>query len=179
MESMETPVSLLVYAYNEQGKADQVLKALRELDKTGIIAVLNAAVLVMDKDGRARLKETEDVDAKRGALFGAIAGGLIGLLGGPAGVIVGAAAGAATGGMAAHNIDMGFADEYLKEIQASLKPGTSAIIALVEHEWVERVVAELKEFEGQLFRQTLKADIAAQLASAGGDETAMRPTGDS
>jgi uncharacterized membrane protein len=173
MESMETPVSLLVYAYNEQDKADQVLKALKELDKTGIIAVLNAAVLVMDKDGKVRLKETEDVDAKRGALFGAIAGGLIGLLGGPAGVIVGAAAGAATGGVAAHNIDMGFADEYLREIQSSLKPGTSAIIALVEHEWVEHVVAELKEFEGQLFRQTLKADIAAQLASASDDETAV------
>ena len=173
MDAMETPVSLLVYAYNEQDKADQVLKALKELDKTGIIAVLNAAVLVMDKDGKVKLTETEDVDAKRGALFGAIAGGLIGLLGGPAGVIVGAAAGAATGGVAAHRIDMGFSDEYLKEVQESLKPGSSAIIALVEHEWVEKVIQELEEFEGQLFRQALKADIAAQLAASNSAESAM------
>ena len=42
-------------------------------------------------------KETGDVDARHGTLFGAVTGGLIGLLGGPAGVILGAAAGAATG----------------------------------------------------------------------------------
>lgn len=162
----ETPISLVVYAYNEEGKAGEVLKALRELQRRRVFAVLNAAVLVMDKDGKARLRETEDVNAKRGALFGAIAGGLVGLLGGPAGVIVGAAAGAATGGTAAHQIDMGFSDEYLGELQESLKPGSSALIALVEHEWVERVIAELKEHEGTLFRKALKADIAAQLASS-------------
>ncbi|MEE8389364.1 MAG: DUF1269 domain-containing protein [Anaerolineae bacterium] len=173
MDTMETPISLLVYAYNEQDKAAQVLKALEELDKTGIIAVLNAAVLSMDKDGKVKWRETEDVDAKRGAIFGAIAGGLVGLLGGPAGVIVGAAAGAATGGVAAHKIDMGFSDEYLKEIQSSLKPDSSAIIALVEHEWVEKVIQELEEFEGQLFRQALKADIAAQLAVSDSDEGAV------
>jgi len=80
MDAMETPVSLLVYAYNERDKADKVLKALKELDKTGIIAVLNAAVLSMDKDGKVKLRETEDVDAKCGAIFGAIAGGLVGLM---------------------------------------------------------------------------------------------------
>jgi uncharacterized membrane protein len=170
MDAMETPVSLLVYAYNESDKADKVLKALKELDKTGIIAVLNAAVLAMDKDGKVKLHETEDVDAKRGAIFGAIAGGLVGLLGGPAGVIVGAAAGAAAGGVAAHKIDMGFSDEYLKDLQQSLTPGSSAIIALVEHEWVEKVVQELEEHEGRLFRQALKADIAAQLAGGAGDK---------
>ena len=168
---METPISLVVYAYDEESKADQVLKALKELQKRRVFTVLNAAVLVMDMDGKAKLKETEDIRAGRGALFGAIAGALIGLLGGPAGVIVGAAAGAATGGMAAHQTDMGFSDEYLKEIQESLRPGSSALIALVEHEWVERVVEELREFEGALFLQALKADIATQFdAVPGGEE---------
>ena len=167
----EMPISLVVYAYNEESKAEEVLKALKELQKRKVFTVLNAAVLVMDKDGKAKLRETEDVNARRGALFGAIAGGLVGLLGGPAGVIVGAAAGAATGGVAAHKLDMGFSDEYLKEFQESLSPGSSALIALVEHEWVERVIAELKEHEGTLFRKALKADIAAQLA-APEDETA-------
>jgi hypothetical protein len=31
---------------------------------------------------------------------------------------------------------------------------------------VERVIEELEQFEGQLFRQALKADIAAQLAES-------------
>ena len=172
MDAMETPVSLLVYAYNEAAKADKVLKALKELEKRKIFTVLNAAVLVRGADGKDTWKETEDVDAKRGALFGAVAGGLIGLLGGPAGMIVGAAAGAAAGGVAAHKIDMGFSDEYLKDIQESLKPNSSALIALVEHEWVEKVIQELEEHEGKLFRQALKADIAAQIAAFDSDKAA-------
>ncbi|MGD1993272.1 MAG: DUF1269 domain-containing protein [Anaerolineae bacterium] len=163
---MNGPVDLLVYAFNEQGKADQVLKNLRQLDRQGVIDILNAAVLVRNEKGKARIKETEDVAAGRGALFGAVVGGLIGLLGGPVGAVLGMAAGAATGGASAHLIDMGFSNEHLEEIQDSLPPGSSAIVALIEHEWVERVIAELEEFEGTLFRQALKAEIAAQLAEA-------------
>jgi uncharacterized membrane protein len=159
----ERPVTLLVKAFSEEKQADEVLKSLKRLDRQGIFNIVNAAVLVRHENGRTSLRETEDVRAGRGALFGALAGGLIGLLGGPAGVIVGAAAGAATGSVAASAIDMGFADQYLKDIQEGLKPGTSAIIALVEHEWVERVIQELDQLEGQLFRQEIKAEIAAQL----------------
>ena len=33
MDVMETPVSLLVQAYDEEGRADRVQKALKELQK--------------------------------------------------------------------------------------------------------------------------------------------------
>jgi len=168
-------VELIVLTFNEEGKANEVLQALKQLDKEGVIKVLDAAVLIKDQDGKAFLRETEDVDAKHGALFGAIAGGLIGLLGGPAGAIVGAAAGAATGGVAAHGIDMGFPDETLKDLQRGLQPGSSAIIALVEHKWVEKVIKALAEFGGRLFRQMLTDAIVDHLTAAaeaeGGDET--------
>ncbi len=85
------------------------------------------------------------------------------MIGGPAGVVVGAAAGAATGGVAAKKIDMGFPDETLRELQASLKPGSSAVIALIRHKWVDRVIAELENFGAKLFRQTLTDEISAQL----------------
>jgi uncharacterized membrane protein len=161
------PVELVVAAFNDEGKADEVLKTMKQLDQEGTIAVLNAAVMVKKEDGRVSIKETEDVDAKRGAVFGAVVGGLVGLLGGPAGLIVGAAAGAATGGVAAKQIDMGFSDETLQELQEGLQPGSSAIVALIQHEWVDRVVAELENLGARLFRQTLKEEIAAQL----GEET--------
>ena len=125
--------------------------------------LVNAAVMVKDEKGKVKMRETQDVDSKRGAIFGAIAGGLIGLLGGPAGVIVGAAAGAATGGLAANQIDMGFPDDTLKELQGVLTPGSSAILALIQHEWVDRVVEELEKHGASLFREALKEEIAAQL----------------
>ncbi len=165
---MVGPVELIVAAFNEEGKAKEALDTLKALAKEDIIMIVNAAVMTKDEKGKVSLKETEDVDSKRGALFGAIAGGLIGLLGGPAGVIIGAAAGAATGGVAANKIDMGFPNDTLKEIQATLTPGSSAILALIQHEWVDRVVEELDKAGASLFRQALKEEIAAQLEEGEG-----------
>ena len=160
---MVGPVELVIAAFNDEHKAKETLKILKELEKEEIIMLVNAAVMVKDEKGKVKLKETQDLDSKQGALFGAIAGGLIGLLGGPAGVLVGAAAGAATGGVAAHKIDMGFPDETLKEIQGALTPGSSAILALIQHEWIDRVVEELEKQGASLFREALKAEIAEQL----------------
>jgi uncharacterized membrane protein len=161
-------MELIVLAYNQEGKAREVLQAMKQLQKDRIISILNAAVLVKNKDGKTSLTETEDMDVKHGALFGAITGGLVGLLGGPSGVIVGAAAGAATGGVAARVMDMGFPDEYMRDLQQGLRPGSSAIVALVEDNWVERFAEAVEEYGGQLFRQALKAEIAAQLTAAAG-----------
>jgi uncharacterized membrane protein len=163
---MDESIELIIAAFNDEKKADQVLKEMRQLDKDGILAVLNAAIMVKTAEGKVSLRETEDVSGKQGAIFGAIVGGVLGLLGGPAGVIVGAAAGAATGGVAANQIDMGFSDEALQEIQQGLEPGSSAIIALVEHEWIQRILDEFDKYEAQLFHQALKDEIATQLKAA-------------
>jgi uncharacterized membrane protein len=156
---MTAPLELLVAAFDGETGAETALKQLKEMQKDGVVSIVNAAVLVKTKDGRAVIKETEDVRAPAGAVFGAIVGGLVGLLGGPAGVIVGAAAGAATGGMAAHQIDMGFINKNLAHMQALLPAGSSAIIALVTLDWVERVVNALESLDARLWRQALNEDV--------------------
>ncbi len=157
------PVEMIVAAFDEENRAEEVLKDLKKLEKAEVINLINAAVLTKDHQGKASFKETQDIGTGKGALFGALAGGLVGLLGGPIGVVVGAAAGAATGGVTAHKIDMGFPDETLKELQSTLKPGTSAILALIQHEWVDRLVEELEKYHASLFRQELKEELLAQL----------------
>ena len=156
---MAAPIELIVAAFDGEGQAGHALEQLQQLRQDGVVRIINAAVMVKTKDGKSIIKETEDVRAPAGAVFGAIVGGLVGLLGGPAGVIVGAAAGAATGGLAAHEIDMGFDDHDLKDIQASLPAGSSAIIALVALEWVERVVNALEELDAKLWRQVIKGEM--------------------
>ena len=158
------PVELIVAAFKEEDKAAEVLKTLKQLEKDQVIFLVNAAVMTKDEKGKTSIKETQDVGTGKGALFGAVAGGLVGLLGGPVGVIVGAAAGAATGGIAANKIDMGFPDDTLKELQETLTPGSSAILALIQHEWVDRVVEEMEKYGAALFRQSLKDELVAQLA---------------
>jgi uncharacterized membrane protein len=162
---MTAPIELILASFDGEQAAEAALKQLKELQKDGVINIANAAVLVKHADGRASIKETEDVRAPAGAVFGAIVGGLVGLIGGPAGVIVGAAAGAATGGMAAHSLDMGFSDKALKDIEALLPKGSSAIVALVTLEWVERVVDALEDLDARLWRQALNENVTGPLTA--------------
>ncbi len=162
-------IELVVLTVDEAQTAEVALKALKPLAKNDVGAVLNAAVLEKDEQGKGSLKEMDDVDRRHGALFGAITGGLIGLVGGPAGVIVGAAAGAVTGGVAAGLIDMGFPDDYLKSLQDGLQPGTAAVVVLVNAEQIDMVTEALAGYEGQLLRQTL-TDEMVQGLSAGTEE---------
>jgi len=151
-------IEFTVLAFDDETTAGEALKDLRRLQKDGIVKVLNAAVLVKDKKGKVSVKETEDVDARHGALFGAITGGLIGLFGGAPGVVVGAVAGAGTGGVAAKLIDLGFPREFLRDLQDRLQPGSSALVALVEPAWMDRVVKELADLGGQLLRYSLETE---------------------
>ncbi len=160
---MVGPMELIVAAFNDEAKAKQVLLNLQKLQDQDVILLVNAALMTKDAAGKVSISETQDVSGGKGALFGALAGGLVGLLGGPLGVIIGAAAGAATGGVAANKIDMGFPDDLLAELKDTLKPDSSAILALIQHQWVDQLVAELEKAGATLFRQTLKDELAAQL----------------
>jgi uncharacterized membrane protein len=111
------------------------------------------------------VEETEDVGPGRGALFGAITGGLIGLLAGPAGAITGALAGAATGGATAAIVDMGFSNDQLAELRASMPANSSALVSLSEHTWVPKLVEELESRQGKLFRHDVSPDLYDQYDS--------------
>lgn len=113
------------------------------------------------------MRDTRDVEPKKGRLAGAITGGLIGLVGGPVGVVVGALAGAGVGGLAAKWIDMGFSDKFLAGLEERLQPGTSALVVLVEEEWSVKLSESLGDQEGFIFRQTLADKLVEELMETG------------
>jgi uncharacterized membrane protein len=164
--SAEMPsYEMVVVAFEDEYKADDVLNTLKQLDAEATIDLKSAAVVKRDAEGKVRIKETKDFDAKQGAIGGAVAGSLLGLLTGK--LLVGALVGAAGGAAAGHGIDMGLNDEYLSEIGESLGTGTSAIVALVAFERVERAMAELDKFEGgTILRHTLSDEVYQQLSEA-------------
>jgi len=160
---MSELLELVVAAFEDEKQAGEALDQLKKLEKEQMIQICNAAVLSKNAKGKFLIRETEDVDERHGAAFGAITGGLIGLLGGPAGAIVGAAAGAAAGGLAAGKMDMGFDNDFLHQFSQDLQPGSSAIIALVRHEWMERMVEALEALKADIFHQALTEDISEQI----------------
>ena len=166
MSTYETPnYEMMVLAFQDEYKADEVLSTLKQLDVEAIVDLKSAAVVVREVDGRVRIRETRDFDAKQGAIGGAVAGGLLGLLGG--GLLRGAILGAAGGALAGKGIDLGLDDEYLQSIGESLGSGTSALVALVAFERTDKAMAELDKFEGgTILRHTLSDEIYQQLSAA-------------
>jgi len=158
----DVPVQLIVAAFKDEQTAKEALDALKKAQKEKLIKIENAAVLRKDKKGKLHIKETADMGGKKGATLGGVAGAAIGLIAGPA-LLVPAAVGALVGGLAAKARDSGFSDARLKALGEGLTPGSSAIVAVVEHRWVAEVERAMAEEGADLFTQALSADISQQL----------------
>ena len=156
---------MIVVAFENEYEADRVLDSLKGMEAMDIVDLKNAAVIVRDSSGEVKIKETSDFDTKQGAIGGAAAGAVLGLLGG--GLFRGAILGAVGGAAAGKFIDLGLEDDFLKEIGDNLGPSTSAVVALVDFEQVDRAMEELDKFEGgQILRHTLSDDVYAKLSEA-------------
>jgi uncharacterized membrane protein len=158
----DVPVQLIVAAFQDEGAAKEVLKALKALKREKLIGIQNAAVLRKNEKGKIYIKETADMGGGKGSVIGGVAGAAIGLIAGPA-LVVPAAVGALVGGLSAKLRDSGFSNKRLQALGEGLQPGTSAIVAVVEHKWVAQVEAALAEAGADAITASLQADIAAQL----------------
>jgi uncharacterized membrane protein len=157
----DVPVDVLVAAYTTEQGAKDALHDLDEAKKANIIRIRDAAILMRDANNKLHITETADKGFGRGAVLGGVGGAVVGLIAGPVGwATVG---GAAIGGLAARLRDGGFKDERLRQLGERLTPGSSALIAVIEHEWVKQVEDMLREEAETLVTETLEAAIAMQL----------------
>jgi uncharacterized membrane protein len=163
-------VELVTQVFEQPDGAKQALEVVDDLQRHKGLKILDAATLVKEADGSTSFKDVGDLEPGKGRLLGAIAGGLVGLLGGPVGVVVGALAGLGAGSLAARWIDLGFSDEFLASLQDHLKPGSSALVALVENDSALPLVEALEGENGAVFRQTLTHDLVGKLMGDGESE---------
>jgi uncharacterized membrane protein len=158
-----TPVEVIVAAFQDEKGAEAAYKELKQAKKEHLIKIMDAAVIRRDEKNKLHIKDVKDMGGGKGAGIGALVGGAIGLLAGP--VVLAGAAGALIGGLAAKMKDGGFPDARLKEIGAGLQPGTSALVAVIEHTWVDELEAAMAEAGAQVITESISADIAEQLAA--------------
>lgn len=158
----DVPIQLIVAAFKDEQAANEALKGLKQAQKEKLIKIENAAVLRKDAKGKLHIKETADMGGKKGAALGGVAGAAIGLIAGPA-LLVPAAVGALVGGLTAKLRDSGFSDVRLEVLGESLKPGSSAIVAVVEHTWVDQVKKAMAQEGADLLTASISADISEQL----------------
>jgi len=158
----DVSVQLIVAAFKDEKSAKEALKALKKAQKEKLIKIENAAVLRKDAKGKLHIQETADLGGKQGAALGGVAGAAIGLIAGPV-LLVPAAVGALVGGLTAKLRDSGFSDARLKALGEGLKPGSSAIVAVVEHTWEEQVKKALAQAQADVLTESISADISTQL----------------
>ena len=163
------PVQLIVAAFKTESGAEQALKQLKAAKKEHLIKIENAAVIRKDTQGKLHISETGDMKGGKGAAIGGVTGAALGILTGGATLAI-AGATALIGGLAAKLRDSGFKDDRLKQLGASLRPGTSAIVAVIDHVWVAELEHELREAGADVVTEAISADVAAQLEA--GEEVA-------
>ena len=161
---MNDPQEVFVIVFPDVAKAASVLTVLQDLDKQGAIKLHDGATIVREHGGKLTIKDTRDFSTGTSVVAGSLLGGLAGVLtGGHA--LRDAAIGAVGGFAAGKVIDLGFKDDYLKEIANQLQPGSSAIVAAVTFVDEPRAIAVLDQFSGgKLLRHTLAPNVASDLA---------------
>jgi len=162
-------VELLAASFSDQNTAKQCLDQLKRMEKDGTIDLLDAAVMVKQADGKIKVDEIKELTPRKGRRRGAVIGGIFGAIFPPT-ILVSAIAGAVAGGALGRFTDQGMKNDELKAIGEELKPGQSAIIAIVEDRWIEQFTSVIEGYE-RLSRLSMDADEAGVLIAAVDSET--------
>ena len=159
--------NLVAVVFRDEKSAYEGLSAFHTLDDQASIAVNRLAVIKKNADGTVVTER--EFPPRSGALAGTAIGSLVGLLGGPIGFAFGAGTGALIGAvrdLISSEVDV----DFLSDVASALIPGTYAVLADLDEEWVTPLDEQMEHLGGVVFRTT-KTDVrAARLAR----ETAAR-----
>ena len=155
--------TLVVIEYDDQFKAEEVRLSLMKLQKEYLIDLEDAVVAVKDQKGKVRLHQAVNLTAA-GALSGGFWGALIGLifLNPLLGMAMGAAAGAVSGALR----DIGINDNFMKQLAANMKPGSSTLFVLVRKATPDKVLDEIRGTGGKVLQTSLSHEDEAKLQAA-------------
>src|ERR1700739_2834904 len=144
---------MLVVIFPNESRAYEGKKGLQQLDSEGSVSLYAYAVLNKHADGKASVKQGDDV-GPIGTLGGTSLGSLIGILGGPVGVAAGAAAGMAAGSaLDLNNIRVG--TDFIDDVQKALLATNVALVAEVDEEWTTPVDTRMEAIGGNVHRRAL------------------------
>ncbi|MFV1858567.1 MAG: DUF1269 domain-containing protein [Anaerolineales bacterium] len=161
-----TGYEVFVAAYADESGAHKALHTLEEMDKSGSIEIIDAALIAKDMQGKISVVETAELTPKKGAGKGAIVGVVLGVIFPPS-IIAGAVLGGTVGALVGKFTDKGLFDNTaLKEAAEDLPEGSSAIVAVVEDKWVQQMATAIEGYN-KLANNALDAEFAADLMVVG------------
>jgi uncharacterized membrane protein len=150
--------TLVIVGYNDPYQAEEVRCKLRKLQSEYLLDLEDAVVAVKDEKGKVKLHQSVDLTAA-----GAFSYGFLGSLAGL--ISLNAAAGAAASSALT---DVGINDHFMKELSATLSPGSSTLFVLLRRAtpYRDRVLEELKGTGGSILKTSLSHEDEAKLQAA-------------
>jgi uncharacterized membrane protein len=154
---------LIVIAFDDQFKAEEVRTKLRKMQKEYLIDLEDAVVAVKDNAGKVKLHQMYNLTAM-GAVSGGFWGSLVGLifLNPLLGMAVGAGAGAVSGALT----DVGIDNNFMKQLAGDFKNGSSLLFVLVRKVTPDKVLAEIQGTGGKVIKTSLTHEQEAKLQAA-------------
>lgn len=143
---------LVVIVYPTEARAEEMRQKVISLQKEYLIEIGDAAIAVMNEDGKVKLNQLLNTTA-----LGAASGGFWGLLIGAIFLmpVFGAAIGAASGALGGALTDYGVNDGFMKELSASLQPGNAALFLLINKMTGDKVLEAVKGTGGVVLKTSL------------------------
>jgi len=155
-------VELIAAVYPNTAEAQATLNDLVRMHNSDAIELIDAAVMIRDSDGNLSISERAELTPRKGARRGALMGAALGVIFPPS-LLAGAALGAAAGAVTGKVTDQGFENELLEELAKDLEPGKSAILAVLEHTWLERMMDAVDGYD-RIVERGLTADEAGTIS---------------
>ena len=151
---------LVAIGFDNEAKAFEMRAELAKLQKEYLIDMEDVVVVTKDDKGKVKLHQAVNLTAA-GAVGGAFWGTLIGLI--FLNPLLGAAIGAGAGALSGKLRDIGISDNFMKELAETFKPGSSALFVLFRKVTPDKVLDQLKGFQGKILKTSLSADKEEEL----------------
>lgn len=140
------PRSLVVFGFDEQLAAQEMLTALTRMSTEGTLLLQDAVFVERTPKGKIHVRQTTDPSPGQAAWSGAFWGLLFGvLLFIP---VVGMAIGAGTAALMAKLIDTGISDDFVKKLREEIQPGKVYLAVLVSHVNADKALEEMSRYAG-------------------------------
>ncbi len=153
--------NMLVIIFDSEIKALEGSRSLQKLQEEGSINLYSKAVISRDANGNVAVRQKGDMGPV-GTAVGLLTGGLIGLLGGPVGLFLGSYAGT-VGGLLYDMAQIGVGQDFLTEVERTMQPGKSAVVAEVGEDWTLPVDTCMEDLGGVVIRRTRREFLDAQI----------------
>ena len=159
----DAPLDLYIAGYDDPEAAKEDFDALKKAQREGIVFIDGAVLISRDDDGKIHVKETGDHDVLKGSVIGVGAGLVVGLFAPP---LLGAlVVGGVIGGLVGKLVKTHEENKIQKDVEDTIPPGTSGIVAVFEEVWVDAVEKQLAKAAKKACKQADK-ETAKELKEA-------------